>query len=498
MRSQRKRLWIREIKFKEEAGLVDRRKKMAEIQVDYKRDMQNSYLVIETEEIPERTYRLPMLMNNRIEGLLEIELRTVDEKNVYYYDISSRQSFACIYEKKTLNSPELKKLIRDIISIITRGKEYLLDENDFIIRPEYIYLSIPACEVSLCYLPGYQRDMRGQLSGLFEELMNKVNYKDEEAVLLIYSLYMAGKEEHCTFDSLLALLRERAGRTVPVKEESPRGEPEPPVSVKAGGSKEAAKGPGDVIPKKFHENPEAAERDPDRRNSETDGGRKSVFISQERRRKNIIFGAAGVILAFLAVIYAGARLYESGTAEPEKLYGAAGVLVISAILSIRAFTLAFRRRGPEIRPLYLGTEEFQRRPDREDEILAQTDSLEAERERPVFEEAEERTVILTGPAGEEYCLIPLGRHTDEKTLLDEFPYYIGKWKEHVNLVLDDSTVSRFHAKITKEEDGLYLTDLNSTNGTFLNQDRLAPNERRRLNPGDELAFAAKRYQFGTI
>ena len=138
MRSQRKRLWIREIKFKEEAGLVDRQKKMAEIQVDYKRDMQSSYLVIETEEIPERTYRLPMLMNNRIEGLLEIELRTVDEKNVYYYDISSRQSFACIYEKKTLNSPELKKLIRDIISIITRGKEYLLDENDFIIRPEYI------------------------------------------------------------------------------------------------------------------------------------------------------------------------------------------------------------------------------------------------------------------------------------------------------------------------------------------------------------------------
>ena len=126
MRSQRKRLWIREIKFKEEAGLVDRQKKMAEIQVDYKRDMQSSYLVIETEEIPERTYRLPMLMNNRIEGLLEIELRTVDEKNVYYYDISSRQSFACIYEKKTLDSPELKKLIRDIISIITRGKEYLL------------------------------------------------------------------------------------------------------------------------------------------------------------------------------------------------------------------------------------------------------------------------------------------------------------------------------------------------------------------------------------
>src|SRR5699024_545428 len=133
----------------------------------------------------------------------------------------------------------------------------------------------------------------------------------------------------------------------------------------------------------------------------------------------------------LAAVYAGAKLYESGTAEPAKLYGAAGILVISAILSLRAFASAFRRRGPEIRPLDLGTEEFQRRPDREDEILAQTDSLEAERERPVFEEAEERTVILTGPAGEEYCLIPLGRHTDEKTLLDEFPYYIGKWKEHV-------------------------------------------------------------------
>ena len=168
---------------------------MEELQVEYKRDMQSSYLVIRTEEIPENTYRILMLLNNRIEGLLEMELRSIDDKNVYYYEISSRQSFACLYEKRTLTCAELRNFIRNLISIINRGKEYLLEEDDFVIRPEYIYMSPPACELSLCYLPGYRHSMRNQLSELFEVLMNKVNYKEERAVLLIYALYMASREE---------------------------------------------------------------------------------------------------------------------------------------------------------------------------------------------------------------------------------------------------------------------------------------------------------------
>ena len=50
----------------------------------------------------------------------------------------------------------------------------------------------------------------------------------------------------------------------------------------------------------------------------------------------------------------------------------------------------------------------------------------------------------------------------------------------------DRGVSRLHAQIHLEEDYLYVTDLGSTNGTFLAGRRLKPNISARLRKGDEL------------
>ena len=63
---------------------------------------------------------------------------------------------------------------------------------------------------------------------------------------------------------------------------------------------------------------------------------------------------------------------------------------------------------------------------------------------------------------------------------------LGKKKEEVDVVLEDSSVSRIHARIIQEGAEYYLEDLNSTNGTFKNGLRLQPYEKRKLEAGDEL------------
>lgn len=63
---------------------------------------------------------------------------------------------------------------------------------------------------------------------------------------------------------------------------------------------------------------------------------------------------------------------------------------------------------------------------------------------------------------------------------------IGKKKGEVDLVLNDLSVSRMHARIIKEGLEIYLEDLNSTNGTFKNGLRLEPYERRKLEAEDEI------------
>lgn len=65
---------------------------------------------------------------------------------------------------------------------------------------------------------------------------------------------------------------------------------------------------------------------------------------------------------------------------------------------------------------------------------------------------------------------------------------IGKKKEGVDLVLEDASVSRMHARVVKDNEQFFLEDLNATNGTFKNGLRLQPYEKRKLEPGDEIRF----------
>lgn len=78
-------------------------------------------------------------------------------------------------------------------------------------------------------------------------------------------------------------------------------------------------------------------------------------------------------------------------------------------------------------------------------------------------------------------------------LLEKFPFVIGKKKENVDLVLNDYSVSRIHARITREDGGIYIEDVNSTNGTFKNGLRLQPYEKRKLESGDELKLGKTEY-----
>jgi len=64
-----------------------------------------------------------------------------------------------------------------------------------------------------------------------------------------------------------------------------------------------------------------------------------------------------------------------------------------------------------------------------------------------------------------------------------------------NIVIADPYVSGSHAVITASEGSFSVTDAGSTNGTFVNGERLSPNEPRTLNDGDEVMFAQNTYRF---
>ena len=72
---------------------------------------------------------------------------------------------------------------------------------------------------------------------------------------------------------------------------------------------------------------------------------------------------------------------------------------------------------------------------------------------------------------------------------------IGKLENACDAVINLPTVSRIHAKIRKKEEGYYLTDMNSRNGTAVNGKLLLPDEEYQLQQEDEVDFAQARYVF---
>jgi pSer/pThr/pTyr-binding forkhead associated (FHA) protein len=64
-------------------------------------------------------------------------------------------------------------------------------------------------------------------------------------------------------------------------------------------------------------------------------------------------------------------------------------------------------------------------------------------------------------------LVSIGSSPQREYSLDQPTIAIGSHPSN-DVVIDDTTVSRRHATITRKPDGFELADLGSTNGTFVN------------------------------
>ena len=127
---------------------------------------------------------------------------------------------------------------------------------------------------------------------------------------------------------------------------------------------------------------------------------------------------------------------------------------------------------------------------------ASRDSLK--REKATDSPAVDATRFLAGQAGYSSAvpaaLISLRPDSYPDISLNRDHLLIGKNPDKADIILPSDTVSRVHARIEKRTDGLYVTDLFSTNGTFLDGHRLEPNRSARLLDSARLTIAGYNYR----
>ena len=72
------------------------------MQIDYKRDLNHTYVILQEEKEPDTaSYQIRMLLTNTIPGLLDCKIGKMDDKSLFYYEVTSKQSLQSVFEQRS-------------------------------------------------------------------------------------------------------------------------------------------------------------------------------------------------------------------------------------------------------------------------------------------------------------------------------------------------------------------------------------------------------------
>lgn len=471
------------------------------MEVTYRKDLHHNYLVIaKPDNNDDEVYCVYMLQANSIEGIIRPEPRVIDNQVLYYYDITGKQALDTVYVKGRIEYEQLRRLFTKLADLIECSYEYLLSENDLVIAAEHIYIELTSSRIYIAYLPGHRQDIKNQLTALIEYLMNKVDYSDKDAVLYIYNLYAVCCNEGYSFNNLLSAIREEITDKA-TKREGKRG---PGISIKMEHLQE------DAIPTDkeavAHEEPKPKRQIPVMMEKVVQEREKYYYPI----RTYIYTGACIIGAIMILVISLNMKLIYTAIRnriDYGKLFALLLILLIGTGYLMKRIwdknnrlTKIISRQeyiDPRIEPM--NKPQVESRPVRSEQINAAYEPDISYKKAEKADKPEERadfTVLLNADFSSYECYLEPEKQ-DEFSVINirEFPFVIGKKKENVDFLLDREVVSRFHAKITKEDGSYFITDLNSTNGTTVNDIPLACYQRHKINENDRISIADISYSF---
>lgn len=484
------------------------------MKAEYRREVDHNYLILEAENLDTSAYQVRILVGNMVPALLKCRIQSMDGKCLVYYDITSRQSVAELYEKKKYAAQDVRALFGGILHALEEMGEYLLNPARLLLSPEFIYTDVEQKAFCFCCLPGYERDIREQLCALTEYLLPRLDHEDGTAVMLGYGVYRRVVEETFRLESLKEELYrcEETGENPEMwlDTKAAAGDfgdnlwREENCDMESYGRRESSgvrPGERSEADRRMDQMPKAVwEREPGQENKkqETAGRRILICVSWAAALAGVLTAGFLGYLPWLSVeILLGILIAGMG-------FGMLGSILWKRFHPKKPQPV---RRLSEELGWNTSPEHFERMPEPEapakSNRMAEFSTSEprpeaghGEAPAPAEPENYGETVVLSraslsGPASF------VSREPGELAtiyLKDDITV-IGKLSTAADAVIPLPTVSRLHAKVRKREDGYYLSDLNSRNGTSVNGRLLQGDEEYQLQDEDEVDFAQARYVF---
>ena len=422
----------------------------------YEREMNRSWLILEEERQEISGYAVRILEGNVLPSILPLRVEQVDSLIRFCYDTTSRQPLAETIRKKKISGSLIRMILENTLRVVNEMHDYLLDIDQLLLQPDYIFTAAGERRLYFCCLPGSRSDFKSQMTSLLESLLPLLDHEDPEAVAVGYHCYREAAGDTFSFEGIRRTLY-----SIPVGCSEPFGE-EPARSEQ--------------------EEPPPAEEEPV----------MDVFLGPEeprpvRRRRSFAKGTA-LIFCFLLLSVLCAALYKG------LLPRIPVTVILTALTALTAAGMAFfllrsrwkNRRaanGTEAVPEICG-----------EEMTEMSEPSLSPDPGPEENDLTEIAAMYLQGKGACPCLRATQPGFDD-ICLDRDSLIVGKLSSSADKVIPCRTVSRVHAKICRREDACLVQDLNSRNGTYVNERLLQQGEEQKLLPGDTVRFAEASYVY---
>lgn len=408
------------------------------MQTEYIKSLNCNYERILLDEKPEeKRYQYCIVGRGGIKGLLPCNLRYINGQGYLYYDITSKQNVQQLYSKKNITRDWIKDFLWSFRQVRQELERFLLDAGNILMFPEQVFQDLESRVFSFLYIPYYEG--KNGIKELMDFWVEHIDYDDDLLVTCVYHMYEQMDQNGDIY------LQGQIFEDMKMLEASQMTEIGKTTAQTAEGGEGTAQ--------------TAEIREGTARMTQTTEIREGATWTTETKK-------AAEKNATAQTTEAG-EITDSGQAEDERT-GANP-------LKKRFFGIFdSRKKDREMRDQYRQNMQ---------EIM----SGHAVAEDSAYDEDYGRTIYIEEPAAEREAQrkieTPKGKLI---AVVKDSVLTLGKKKGEADIVLEDASVSRLHARITKEKETFFIEDLNSTNGTFKNGLQLQPYERRELEEGDEI------------
>lgn len=432
---------------------------MEQDRILFERTLSGSYMKIKAENVA--AFDEQMLQKQKLSGLLPMEKCYVDGGVWYWYDISGKQSLDTFCRIKPLGEAFLKQILCSVCAQMEILEQHLIYTSCLQLEPELIYIVNHTQEIVFTALPGAEGEVAQGFCALMEYLLTKIDHKDAQAVRLAYEIYERTLQEGYRIkdirDAIFAVSEPQSHNTY-MKESEPQTMTPDSYTINGGESGMMLRESLNKTEKQWMLANETEKR--------------CEPTSETRKQRNEIKKQWKPANGIKEETMGGKPAAQSVTTSKCKQ-------IFSKMLKIWD---EWKQKMKADQP-------------KEDWLVV----------RPEDDVEEAASVNVHAQIHPTICLTDYREHPEGLLLYEGYEHFdnirlgektvqVGQ-SEESDIKIAKDTISRIHARIEYREEEYYLEDLNSTNGTFVNDEPLSYKQETRLKTNDIVRFADVKYRF---